>query len=68
MTALAQTPYEPPALAWAGETATEHPWIWWVVFVFSFSAALAWASYCVYAGGSPEIDWQWYRFKVSCHR
>jgi hypothetical protein len=69
MTALAVAPaYEAPALAWPGEVATQQPWIWWVVFVFSYVAALAWASYCISQGGSPTIEWQWWRFKITCHR
>jgi hypothetical protein len=67
MTALAVVPYEPPALAWPGEAVVEQPWVWWVVYVVTFAAALAWATYCISRGGSPEIDWQWWRFKVACH-
>jgi hypothetical protein len=67
MNALAVVPYEPPTLAWRGEVAVEQPWVWWAVYVFTFAAALAWATYCISRGGSPEIDWQWWRFKVSCH-
>lgn len=69
MSALAvSSVYEPPALAWPGEPATEQRWLWWAVFVFTYLAALAWASYCISRGGSPDIEWQWWRFKVSCYR
>ena len=69
MTALAVLPaYEPPALVWTGEPATEQPWVWWVVYVLTFAAALAWSTYCIHSGGSPSIEWQWWRFKVSCNR
>ena len=60
--------YDPPALLWAADPATEQPWIAWVVFVFAYSVALAWASYCLWQGGSPEISWSWFKFKVACHR
>ena len=62
------TPYEPPAIAWTGDAAQSEPWLWWVVFVFSYLAALTWAGYCIAKGGSPTIDWSWYRWKVSCYR
>lgn len=61
--------YEPPAFACAArDAATEQPWVAWVVFVFAYSVALAWASYCLYQGGSPEISWAWFKFKVACYR
>ncbi len=67
--ALAPSGYEPPALQWREETAVEAPGIWFVILVgFSYSAALAWASYCIYKGGSPEISFGWSGFKVACYR
>lgn len=70
MSALALAPagYEAPALSWSDETAVERAWVVWVVWVFTLSAALAWASYCIYQGGDPEIDIGWFRIKVSCTR
>lgn len=70
MSVMAVTPaaYEPPALSWSGETATEQHWLVFAVWVFTLSAALAWASYCIYVGGSPDIDVGWFRIKVSCYR
>jgi hypothetical protein len=69
MSATAVAPaYEPPTLVWSGENATEQPWIAWVVFVFAYSAALAWASYCLYTGGSPDISWSWFKFRIACHK
>jgi hypothetical protein len=61
-------PYQAPALAWRGEVATEQPWLVWAVFVFTVSAALAWASYCIYSGGQPDVDIGWFRIKVSCYK
>ena len=66
--AVAPAAYEPPAVVWRGETATEQPWVVWVVYVFTIAAALAWATYCVHQGGDPEIDIGWFRVKVACHR
>ena len=60
--------YESPALLWPGETANEQPWLAWVVFVLAYSVALAWATYCVWQDGSPEISWSWFKFKVACYR
>ncbi len=61
--------YEPPALAWRSEAAQAVHVVWWAVVVgFSFGLALAYASYCVYAGGSPSISFGWSGFKVSCIR
>lgn len=70
MSALAvPTGYEPPALAWETGPATEQSAIIiWVIWVFTLSAALAWASYCIYVGGSPDIDIGWFRIKVACWR
>jgi hypothetical protein len=61
-------PYEPPALAWPGETATEQPWLVFAVFVFTVSAALAWSAYCISQGGQPDVDIGWFRIKVSCYK
>jgi hypothetical protein len=61
-------PYEAPALSWRGEVGTEQPWLVWAVFVFTVSAALAWASYCIYSGGQPDVDIGWFRIKVSCYK
>ena len=67
MSALAVAPvYEPPALAWAGEPATEQPWVLFVVFTFTYLAALAWAAYCISRGGSPEIEFEWWRWRITC--
>ena len=67
--ALAPRAYTRPALAWRGETAEREHIVWWVVVVgFSYAAALAWASYCIYKGGSPSISFGWTGFKVSCLR
>jgi hypothetical protein len=66
--AVSHPAYEPPALAWRGETATEQPWLVFAVWVFTLSAALAWASYCIYVGGSPEVDVGWFRIKVACYK
>ena len=64
-----RAPYEPPALAWTGEVAQPEPVLWWAVVVgFSYSLALAWASYCIYKGGSPTISFGWSGFKVRCYR
>ena len=60
--------YEPPTVAWAGEVATEHSGLWWVVWVLLYATALTWASYCVYKGGSPEIEFSWFKWKVACYR
>jgi len=70
MSALALSPavYEPPALSWPGESATEQPWLLFVVFVFTLTAAFAWATYCINQGGSPDIDIGWWRIKISCYR
>lgn len=68
-TALALPAYEAPALAWTNETAERSEVLWWVVFVgFAYSLALAYAAYCTYAGGEPEISLTWRGFKVSCRR
>jgi hypothetical protein len=70
MSALAVSPavYEPPALGWRGEVATEQPWLVFAVWVFTLSAALAWAAYCIHQGGNPDIDIGWFRIKVSCYK
>jgi hypothetical protein len=68
MSALALSGYQRPAIAWAGEVAEERPWLVWAVWVFTLSAALAWAAYCVHQGGNPDIDIGWFRIKVSCYR
>jgi hypothetical protein len=60
--------YEAPAVVWQGETAMEQPWVVWVVWVFTLTAALAWATYCIHQGGDPDIDVGWFRVKVSCTR
>jgi hypothetical protein len=67
--AMAPPSYEPPALAWAGETAQAVAAVWWAILVgFSFSLALAYASYCIYFGGDPSISFGWKGFTVTCHR
>lgn len=66
--ALSRVEYQAPAVAWQGETAVEHPWVVWVVWVFTLSAALAWAAYCIQQGGDPDIDIGWFRIKVACTR
>jgi hypothetical protein len=66
--ALSRPGYEPPAVGWTGETAVEQPWVVWVVWVFTLSAALGWATYCIHIGGDPDIDVGWFRVKVSCTR
>ena len=66
--ALPSAAYEPPALAWPGESATEQPWLVFAVWVFTLSAALAWATYCISQGGDPSVDVGWFRIKVSCYR
>ena len=66
--ALSRPGYEPPAVGWTGETAVEQAWVVWVVWVFTLSAALGWATYCIHIGGDPEIDVGWFRVKVSCTR
>ena len=67
--ALAAPRYEPPTLAWRGEAAQAVHVVWWAVVVgFSFALALAYASYCIYMGGSPSISFGWSGFKVSCVR
>lgn len=70
MSALALSPavYEPPALTWPGETVTEQPWLVFAIYVFTVTAALAWATYCLSLGGDPSIDVGWFRIKVSCYR
>ena len=68
MSALALSSYEPPAIAWPGEVADERPWLVWAVWVFTLSAALAWAAYCIHQGGNPDIDIGWWRIKVACYR
>ena len=70
MGALAVSPsgYQPPAAAWREELTTEQPWVIWAVWVYSLSAALAWAAYCIHQGGDPDIDVGWFRVKVSCNR
>lgn len=61
--------YEPPALSWTGETAQTVSVVWWAIVVgFSFSLALAYASYCIYMGGSPSISFGWRGFTVTCRR
>ena len=66
--ALSREAYEPPALEWTGEPAVEQAWVIWVVWVFTLSAALGWATYCIHVGGDPDIDVGWFRVKVSCTR
>jgi hypothetical protein len=70
MTELVASPgaYRAPALHWTGETAVEQPWLVFAVWVFTLSAALAWAAYCIQKGGSPDLDVGWFRIKVSCYR
>ena len=68
MSALAVSPavYESPVLDWRGEVATEQPWLVFAVWVFTLSAALGWAAYCIHSGGDPDIDIGWFRIKVTC--
>jgi len=66
--AVSRGAYEAPALEWSGETAVEQRWLVWVVWVFTLSAALAWAAYCIHQGGDPDIDIGWFKIKVSCYR
>jgi hypothetical protein len=68
MSALAVSPvvYESPVLGWRGEVATEQPWLVFAVWVFTLSAALGWAAYCIHSGGDPDIDIGWFRIKVTC--
>lgn len=67
---LVPTRWEPPALLWGDDPAQVEPVTWWVIVVgFSFAAALAWSSYCIYVGGSPSISFSlWSGFKVTCSR
>jgi hypothetical protein len=66
-TSLVLAPYQPPALPWGGETAQRSPVVWWAVFVgFAYTLALAYATYCRYTGGDPEISLTWKGFKVEC--
>ncbi|MEX2211546.1 MAG: hypothetical protein WD689_07265 [Gaiellaceae bacterium] len=67
--ALAPPVYEAPALTWVGETAQAVATPIWAVLVgFSFALALAYASYCTYVGGSPDISFGWRGFRVTCNR
>jgi hypothetical protein len=68
-TALALPAYEAPALDWTTETAERAEVVWWVVFVgFAYTVAMAYAAYCTYSGGDPDISLTWRGFKVTCHR
>jgi hypothetical protein len=60
--------YEPPAFSWPGEAATEHEWVLFVVFVLTYIAALSWAAYCISRNGSPEVEFEWWRWKITCNR
>jgi hypothetical protein len=66
--AVSHPAYEPPEVGWRGETATEQPWLVFAVWVFTLSAALAWAAYCIHQGGSPDMDVGWFRIKVACYK
>ncbi len=67
--AIAPPRYSVPELAWTGETAQVVTVVWWAIIVgWSFSLALAYASYCIYSGGSPDIELTWRGFKVTCER
>ncbi len=67
MEELAIPRYERPVLAWPAETGQESPVVWWVVVVgFSFALAIAYAIYCTYTGGDPEITLTWSGFKITC--
>ena len=67
--AIAPPAYEAPAIEWRGETAERETVLWWAIIVgFSYAAALAWAAYCIYSGGSPQISFTWNGFKVACYR
>lgn len=68
-TSLAVAPpvYEPPALAWPGETAQVVDYVVWAIIIgWSFTLALAYAAYCTWAGGEPHISLTWHGFKVTC--
>jgi hypothetical protein len=67
-TSLAIPRYERPRLAWPDGVVEQRQHIlWWVVFVgFAYALAIAYAAYCTYTGGHPDIDLTWYGFKVSC--
>jgi len=60
--------YEPPTLVWSGEAATQQEWVLFVVFVLTYVAALAWATYCIARDGSPTIEFEWWRWKITCRR
>ena len=61
--------YEAPALVWRGESAQHAGSVIWAILVgFSLAAATGLASYCIYVGGSPSIDFTWKGFKVTCRR
>jgi hypothetical protein len=69
-TSLAVAPpvYQAPAIGWA-ETAQVVDYVVWAIVVgFAFSLALAYAAYCSYIGGDPDISFGWTGFKVTCRK
>lgn len=65
--ALAVPDYAPPALVREGALAETDDVVWWAVFVgFAYGLALAWAAWCRYTGGNPEISFGWSGFKIAC--
>jgi hypothetical protein len=61
--------YEAPSLlSPVDELEAEHAVLFAIVVGFSFAAALAYASYCIYRGGSPSVSFGWSGFKVTCVR
>jgi hypothetical protein len=62
-------PYESPSLMVTGDDEiTSHAWLWFAVFVFSWSTALWYAWYCRSHGGYPSISVGWSGFKIGCYR
>lgn len=66
-TVMAVGAYEPPALLWDADPAQRSPIVWWVVFVgFAYTLAIAYATYCRWSGGDPDISLTWKGFKIEC--
>jgi hypothetical protein len=65
--ALRAPVYAPPSVGLGGELTERDEVVWWAVFVgFAYVVAVAWATYCRWSGGYPEISLTWKGFKVVC--
>lgn len=60
--------YEAPTAKTEHLERARESWVWLVVLGFvAFAVALAWESYCIWEGGEPYINFNWWEgFTITC--